>query len=128
MEKINNSPSGEEQKAAAEMAKIEKTQQNPDAKEKAEVKAKAVETEKEKTAIKIEKAEKTEKAKSPSKSKFETDVERIAKNYAPHYPNVQSLHFTSDKMVFLEQDLAQAQAHQLQLGDGEVLTVKINQQ
>lgn len=110
-DKENSTSLSEEQKAAAAAEKAAKAQE---AKEKAATEKAAAE------------AKKKAEAEKSSKSKFELEVEKIAKEYAPHYPGDKALHFTTDKMVFLEKDIAEAQAHQVQLGKGKVVTIKIN--
>lgn len=49
----------------------------------------------------------------------------IAKRYAESYPTCPEFHITSDKMVFLAGDKAEAQAHQNALGKGELHTIKV---
>lgn len=69
----------------------------------------------------------TATAKEGSKVKTEEDIcrELIAKEYAKNYPKNKEWHVTSDRSVFLADDLHYAKAHQKNLkGGGEVLTIK----
>ncbi len=50
----------------------------------------------------------------------------IAERYAKYYPSAGEFHITSDRMVFLPGDKAEAEAHQRLLGKGELRTIKVH--
>ena len=50
----------------------------------------------------------------------------IAERYAKYYPYAGEFHITSDRMVFLPGDKADAEAHQRLLGKGELRTIIVH--
>ena len=73
-----------------------------------------------KNAAEAEKARKEAEAQAKKLAPFKA----IAQRYAAYYPACGEFHITSDKMVFLEGDKAEAEAHQRELPKGEVITIK----
>lgn len=73
-----------------------------------------------KEAAEVEKARKEAEAQTKKLAPYK----EIAQRYAAHYPACGEFHITSDKMVFLEGDKAEAEAHQRELPKGEVITIK----
>ena len=71
-------------------------------------------------AAAAEKARKEAEAQAKKLAPFKA----IAQRYAAYYPACGEFHITSDKMVFLEGDKAEAEAHQRELPKGEVITIK----
>lgn len=78
-------------------------------------------------------AESVAKAQAERKAREEQEMRKaqeeapyiaIAQRYAGSYPNCPEFHITSDKMVFLAGDKAEAEAHQKTLGKGRLRTIK----
>lgn len=101
----------EEAKAAAELAK--QAEQEKQAQ-------KRVKEEADKATKAAEKVAKVDAAKVAKRA----ELEKIAIEYAKSYPTNKVFHICSDRMVFLEGDIAEAQSHQSIIG-GKVESITL---
>lgn len=105
----------------------------------AEVKKKAAEAKRKKAEAEAKKKADAEKAAEAERKKQEAEAKKaaekeakenapyveIAKRYAEHYPACRAFHITSDKQVFLENDKAEAEAHQREIGKDKLRTINV---
>lgn len=77
-----------------------------------------------KTGDKAQAERKAREEQEMRKAQEEAPYIAIAQRYAGSYPNCPEFHITSDKMVFLAGDKAEAEAHQKTLGKGRLRTIK----